>query len=377
MGTVKSVQLFFQEGTSDKLYNAQIVEDAGAYTVAVQWGRRGSKLQEGNKALRVTRAKAEATFDRIVREKRSKGYEEIAGNVRPAAVAPPSGQGSASKAGAGTKRAVVGHAAQLLTAIEDDELDGFLADDAMIAQQKLDGIRVLVTIQPTGELIATNRNGQPTQMAGGNALAGLAYLPKATVVDGEILDDAYWIFDVLAIAGTDVRTHGYLDRYKLLDEELEPALTGTAQILPLAKGAKAKRTLHDKLRRAGAEGIVFKQRDAPYSHGRVTTQRKHKFIKSADVIILENAGNAYKMAVMDGSKLFECGRVFAGTTNASRKDLDARLARGERPVAEVRYLYATDDHQLFQPVFVNVRDDKLARSCLRSQLLETSRRVIV
>src|SRR6185295_10801897 len=162
MGTVKSVQLFFQEGTSDKLYNAQIVEDAGAYTVAVQWGRRGSKLQEGSEAVRVSRAKAEATFDKIVREKRSKGYEEIAGNVRPAAVAPPAGQGSATKAGAGTKRAVVGHAAQLLTAIEDDELDRYLADDAMVAQQKLDGVRVLVTITPTGELIATNRHGQPT-----------------------------------------------------------------------------------------------------------------------------------------------------------------------------------------------------------------------
>jgi bifunctional non-homologous end joining protein LigD len=376
MGTVKSVQLFFQEGTSDKLYNAQIVEDAGAFTVAVQWGRRGSTLQEGSKAVRVSRAKAEATFDKIVREKRSKGYEEIAGTVRPAAVAPPAGAGSGSKAGAGTKRAVVGHAAQLLTAIDDDELDGFLGNDEVIAQQKLDGVRVLVTITPAGELVATNRHGQPTQMAGGHALAGLAYLPKATVVDGEILDNAYWIFDVLTVAGTDVRTHGYLDRYKLLDEELEPALTGTAQILPMAKGAKAKRTLHDKLRRAGAEGIVFKQRDAPYSHGRVTTQRKYKFIKSADVIILENVGNAYKMAVMDGSKLFECGNVFAGTTNASRKDLDSRLAAGERPVAEVRYLYATDDHQLFQPVFVMLRDDKLARSCMRSQLLETSRRVI-
>jgi ATP-dependent DNA ligase len=94
------------------------------------------------------------------------------------------------------------------------------------------------------------------------------------------------------------------------------------------------------------------------------------------VIIVENAGNAYQMAVWDGRTLFEVGRVFAGTTNASRQELDARLARGDKPVAEVKYLYATDDHQLFQPVFVALRDDKLATACLRDQLVQTNRRII-
>ena len=68
--------------------------------------------------------------------------------------------------------------------------------------------------------------------------------------------------------------------------------------------------------------------------------------------------------------------MFAGTTNASRKDLDARLAAGEKPVAEVRYLYATDDHQLFQPVFVALRADKLGAACLRDQLVRTDRAVL-
>ena len=68
--------------------------------------------------------------------------------------------------------------------------------------------------------------------------------------------------------------------------------------------------------------------------------------------------------------------AFAGTTNASRKDLDARLARGDKPVAEVKYLYATKDHQLFQPVFVGVREDKLGNACLRDQLVRTDRTVL-
>ncbi len=374
MATIKSVQLFFQEGNSDKVYNAKLVDDAGAYTVQVEWGRRGSKLSEGNKCVRVSRALAEREFDKCVREKRSKGYEEVGAGKGPAPVAPPVGQGSGSKAGAGTKRAKVGHAAQLLTAIGDDELDRFMGDDTMIAQQKIDGVRVLVTVGKT--LVATNRDGQPTQMAGAS-LGGLAYLPKDTIVDGEVIGNAFWLFDVLQLAGDDVRDRGYLERWQILDDELEPALTGDARILPLARGAKKKRTLHDRLRAAGAEGMVFKHRDAPYTSGRGTTQRKYKFIKSADVIVVENAGNAYKMAVYDGRSLFVCGHVFAGTTNASRKDLDARLGRGEKPVCEVRYLYATDDHQLFQPVFVGVRDDKIAKACLRSQLIEAGRDVIL
>ena len=360
MRPIKSVRLFFQEGTSDKIYNVTLLEDAGAYSVHVAWGRRGSTPQEGHKAVRVTRAKAERTFDRVVAEKRNKGYEEVGSGATTTSPAP--------------KRAIVGHAAQLLTAIDDDDLDQFMADDAMVAQQKLDGVRVIVHVADT--LVATNRNGQPTQMARG-ALDGLEYLPKGTIIDGEVLGNAYWLFDVLQLGGTDVRKRGYLERWQILDEELEPALTGDARILPVARDARAKRTLHDKLRRAGCEGIVFKDRDAPYAHGRVATQRKYKFIKSADVIIVENVGNAYRMAVYDGRKLFDCGRVFAGTTNASRQDLDARLASGQHVVAEVRYLYATDDHQLFQPVFVAIRDDKVATACLRAQLVRAGRDVIV
>ncbi|HUJ58174.1 MAG TPA: WGR domain-containing protein [Kofleriaceae bacterium] len=374
MATVRSIELFFQEGTSDKVYNAAIVERGGAFTVTVEWGRRGARLNTGAKAVNVTRAEADRMFERLVRDKRSKGYEERTAGHQPAAHAPPQGQGSGSKVTTG--RTTVGRAAQLLAAIDDDAaLARMLADEAMVAQQKLDGVRVLVAVGD--ELVATNRDGKVTKLASPRALAGLAYLPRGTLVDGEILGDSYWLFDVLELAGEDVTAQGYLERWQLLDNELEPALTGDARVLPVATGRAAKRGLHDKLRAARAEGIVFKQRDAPYTSGRAATQRKYKFVKSADVIIVENAGNAYQMAVWDGHALFEVGRVFAGTTSASRQELDARLARGERPVAEVRYLYATDDHQLFQPVFVALRDDKQAGACLRDQLVRTDRGVVL
>ena len=376
MSLVKSIELFFQEGSSDKVYNAYIIKDGDGYTVKVAWGRRGSRLNEGAKAIKVPLAAAQKKYDSLVNEKTRKGYQPITPEVRPAAVAPPIGEGSASRAPG--RRAKIGPAAQLLTAIDDAELAKFLADDTMIAQQKIDGMRVLATVGEDQPLV-TNRDGQATKVDA-RVFGGLAYLPHGTIVDGELLDDGYWIFDVLQIGDTDVRAQGYLARWELLDNEVEPALTGEVRVVPIASGKKAKQKLHDKLRDAGAEGLVFKHRDAPYTPGRPASggpQRKHKFIKSCDVVVLENAGNAYLMAVYDGKKLFEVGKVFAGTTNASRKLLDAALGRGERPICEVKYLYATDDHQLYQPVFVRARDDKPAKQCVRTQLLTTCRKVVI
>ena len=228
MGTVRNIELFFQEGSSDKVYNAQIVETGGKHTVNVQWGRRGAHLNEGAKAVNVSRVEADKVFDRLVREKRGKGYEELTTGHQPAAVAPPEGSGSGSKVGG--KRAKVGHAAQLLEPLDDGELTGFLANDDMIAQQKLDGVRVLVHVGE--ELIVTNRDGKKTQHGGG-ALDGLAYLPHGTVIDGELLGDHYWLFDVLELAGEDVRERGYLERWQLLDSEARAgATTGGVKILP-------------------------------------------------------------------------------------------------------------------------------------------------
>jgi len=376
VSVIKEIELFYQEGTSDKVYNAMIVKDGDAFTVKVAWGRRGSTLNTGSKAVKVPLAAAQQKYDSLVREKTNKGYQPITVEVQPAAVAPPVGEGSGSKAP--RARAKVGHAAQLLTPIDDDELDTFLVDDTMIAQQKIDGQRVIAHIGEA-EILVTNRDGQKTKVDM-RVFEGLAYLPHGTIVDGELMDDGYWLFDILQLGDEDVRERGYLDRWGVLDGELEPALTGDVRVVPIASGRAAKKQLHDKLRKAGAEGLVFKDRDAPYTPGRPSsggTQRKHKFIKSADVVVIENAGNAYLMAVYDGRSLFECGKVFAGTTNASRKALDAALGRGEQPICEVRYLYATDDHQLYQPVFVRSRDDKPAKQCVRAQLLTTCRKVVV
>jgi len=372
----KQIQLFFQEGTHDKVYNARIVEAGGKYDVEVEWGRRGASLNKGKKAVGVSLENAEKTYGKLVREKTGKGYEEITEAVKPAAVAPPDGEGSGSKVQG--KRAKVGAAAQLLNAVEEDVVERLLDDAMMVAQQKLDGVRVLVHVGET--MVATNRAGQATHVSE-EILAGLAHLPRGTIVDGEVLaapKPVYWLFDVLSVGTEDTTRLGYVERWARLDGDVEPGVFGPISVLPYASG-KEKRALLESLRASRAEGIVFKRKDAPYAAGRPAsggTQLKHKFTKTADVVLVENAGNAYRMVVFDGKKRFDAGKVFAGTTNESRKTIDEMLAAGETPVAEVKYLYATDDDQLYQPVFVRLRDDKEPEECFRTQLKRTNRDVV-
>ena len=161
-----------------------------------------------------------------------------------------------------------------------------------------------------------------------------------------------------------------------LSDEIEPGLSEPVRVLESATTTKQKRALYERLQQNSAEGIVFKRKDAPYTAGRGATQLKCKFISSADVVIVENAGNAYRMQVFHEGKPFDVGKVFSGTTNESRAFIDAALGKGKRLVAEVRYLYATDDSQLFQPIFVRVRSDKPKKDCLLAQLKATNRAIV-
>ena len=96
------------------------------------------------------------------------------------------------------------------------------------------------------------------------------------------------------------------------------------------------------------------------------------------LVVPENTGNAYQMAVFDDNgKRQEVGKVFSGTTSKLRKTLDAMLSGSEAPVAEIRYLYATKDSILFQPVFVRLRTDKSSGDCVLSQLEYTCRAELI
>jgi bifunctional non-homologous end joining protein LigD len=375
---LQRVELFFQEGTSDKVYNATLVDEGGGkFSVLVEWGRRNGPLNKGSKAVKVPREKAEKELAKVIHEKTRKGYQQITAEVAPAAVAPPMGEGSGTRAQTTSGRKRTGQSAQLLNAIERDALDELFTDPNVIAQQKLDGIRILAHVGE--EIVCTNRSGQHSANVPQDVLDALADAPHGSILDGELVtrdgEVAYWVFDLLQFGDSDLRAKGYFDRYQELDA-LAGELRDPIRLVPLATTTKEKKALFDRLSKARAEGIVFKQKKAAYTPGRPSsggTQLKYKFVKTADVALIANAGNAYQMAVWHRGKTREVGKVFAGTTNATRKQIDDLIADGETPIAVVEYLYATDDDILFQPVFLQLRDDKELKECLLDQLVHTNR----
>jgi hypothetical protein len=65
----ENVELYFRQGSSDKVYHLQLENGEGRWSVRAQFGRRGSTLQSDAKASDVPYEEAKRVYDRILREK--------------------------------------------------------------------------------------------------------------------------------------------------------------------------------------------------------------------------------------------------------------------------------------------------------------------
>ena len=75
MNAITTASLYYTEGGSDKEYHTEIVEVAGGNVVNFRYGRRGAALTAGTKtSAPVDFAQAKKIFDKLVKEKTSKGY---------------------------------------------------------------------------------------------------------------------------------------------------------------------------------------------------------------------------------------------------------------------------------------------------------------
>jgi bifunctional non-homologous end joining protein LigD len=68
-------ELYFRQGSSDKVYHLQLENTQDRWSVQAQWGRRGSALQSDSKVSDTTYEDAKRVYDRLLREKTGKGYQ--------------------------------------------------------------------------------------------------------------------------------------------------------------------------------------------------------------------------------------------------------------------------------------------------------------
>src|SRR6266481_1065735 len=68
-------ELYFRQGSSDKVYHLQLENEQDQWSVQAQWGRRGSALQSDVKVSSTTYEQAKRVYARVLREKTGKGYQ--------------------------------------------------------------------------------------------------------------------------------------------------------------------------------------------------------------------------------------------------------------------------------------------------------------
>lgn len=354
---IERVDLYFTEGSADKVYRAQLFEVAGGSTVEFQYGRRGSTLKPGTKtASPVDAATAKAIFDKLVKEKTAKGYTpDISGEIF---------------TGGDKAQAFTGVLPQLLNAISEADSDEIVANANPAKwgnfgqQEKFDGERR--ELQRVGAMVrGINRKGMevgiPQVLADALADSGTDLL-----LDGEIMGTRYVAFDLLEYDGEDLRSLPYKARLAKLESLELPAPIEVAATVRHSDGKDAMRNAREAIRARRGEGVIYKDMLAPWSADRPDSggpALKFKFYATATVCVTGvNAGKrSVGIAVYDtDGNLVSVGNV----TVPPNQDIPAK---GD--LIEVRYLYAyPGGGSLFQPTMLGRRTDLDPAAAAMSQL---------
>lgn len=345
--TAESVTLYYKEGSSDKVYTAQLEQDGDGWMVKFAYGRRGAAMQLGTKtSTPVPFDKAKKIYDKLVAEKTAKGYTP--------------GENGATFTQTSSEVRDTGERCQLLNFIDEAEAERLIKDPEWGMQEKKDGRRMMV--KKTGDdITGINRKG----LAVGLVDAVAAALPKkfSGIIDGEAVGETLFVFDLLDTTGGptgSVRGLGYRDRFTMLSQL---GLKGAIQVVPLAVTEDDKRKLMARVRESKGEGVVFKRLDAPYKAGRPNSggdQLKYKFYATGSFIVAKvNDKRSVALEIMVGKKRVPIGNV----TITPNKDVPPVGA-----VVEVRYLYCFRGGSLYQPTYLIQRDDISPSECGEGQL---------
>ena len=340
----ESISLYYQDGSSDKVYNASLEERDGGWVVNFSFGRRGAALNVGTKTAKpVDLATAKKAYDKLVKEKTAKGY-------KPSGAAPASINALVSAA----EDRDTGIHPQLLNSIEENDLERLFKSQSHCLQQKYDGRRLIVK-KIGKKVIGINRKGQEVALRK-EIEEVLALHDGDCILDGEDCGDVYWAFDCLSRNGKDLTASGYKERWEACESlvvDFRKTSKNALKVVSLAASfwtEKEKRQAYEQVKKQNAEGVVFKIITAKYVAGRPASggnQLKYKFVATVTCKVASRNGTKRSVALelKDGASI---GNV---TIPANFEIPNA----GD--LVEVRYLYGYKGGSLYQPVYLGVRDD--------------------
>jgi hypothetical protein len=278
----------------------------------------------------------------------------------------------------------------------------FIKDDDYVFQQKIDGHRGTLVIEPGKAPWMKAKHGGVYNQSTNNPLAAslASHVAKTDIaktdipfmVDGEMLNGKYHVFD-LVVPGQE--SMPWEQRMKLAEQFVESMKsTGYKNILalPSAMDASQKRELWDEVVRSGREGVVIKRKDAKYKQttssglsGKSAEVIKAKAWRTADVVVTamgvgESSGQTggtkdnVHFGVWDSARKVMIpvgGAALAGR----EKKLGRKLKIGD--VIEVQYMDANaSTFMLKQPQVIGLREDKTKEDTGTAQLQTVDKSLI-
>ena len=253
---------------------------------------------------------------------------------------------------------------ELLTEIGRESAELLVKDKNFHLQKKLDGHRRQFERLSDGRLVSYNRKGESVSYP--NELAGpfdrLKW--KTFVIDGELVGDVFYAFDLFERNGVVIAPKAYELRLDELYMELSNLPSGALlRTTPTFLNTRSKTAALAAYYTDRAEGVVFKRIVAPYRAGRCGQHFKFKFTKMASCIVTSVGKNGKASIEIALADLEQRKIVPVGSCSINGK---ATPTPGS--IVEVKYLYATEAMRLYQPVYMRMRPDQVPADCTLEQL---------
>ena len=342
---IEHIELRYQEGNSDKVYRASVETSGDLYVVNFAYGRRGSNLKPGTKTeIPVPLNAATRIYRQLVDSKLAKGYK----------VCSSSSAGRASIETV-TSKQDTGLRPQLLNPITEEEAEAYVNDDLWCCQEKYDGERMLIQRTAIGLFKAANRKGLNVPVPPGVQDA-LKPAGKDWVIDGEIVGEKFYAFDLLETREGILKRLPYSVRFALLEKGFGWIESVNFEVAPTIFGKSMKKGFIIGLKSANKEGAVFKKLNEPWNEGRPNSggnALKLKFWASCSCVVLSVNTDRRSVMVSLGDK------PMGNVTIPPNFQVPS-----QGQVVEVRYLYVNGkDGSLYQPVYLGVRKDVEPQEC--------------
>lgn len=345
----EKVNLFYTEGSSDKVYQVQLKPDGQdkitGWLVNFQYGKRGSALKNGTKTINpLTYEAAKKIYDELVKEKTRKGYTEDVTGV------------AYQNTLAGEN--FTGRVPQLLNDVREvSDIEALILDPEYIMQEKFDGERRMV-LGKDGQFTGSNKRGMETSLALSLVDVLASHTHTTMLLDAEVIGEKLYVFDLLELNDKDLRANSYEDRYATLKKMWGNLEHDLFSVVKTAFTVEEKRAMAEDVHQRDGEGVVFKKRSAPYSPGKPASggsQRKWKFTASATVLAGKMTDGKSSIA-MHGVDRATGDRKYLGKVTLPANA--PKVSEGDLFEVSYLYLFEGDGGCLFQPTFKGLRPDQ-------------------